>query len=517
MQRRTFLLKTLYSVMAIGLARRAHAQITDHSAHGAMAHHESNEEAIQSASSQSLDLRRLRSGEALLAPLPLVINKTLTPMRHEVQLHVQPASIMYTRDQVSTQMWRYVGDTSGNMLDVLEGDTLKITVHNHLSEPTTVHWHGLPVPADQDGHPKDAIAPRGTRVYEFTLPQGSAGTYWYHPHPHQRTSAQVAMGLAAPIVVRSPRDPLQTAGITEHVLMFTSLQLDAQAQISAHSMDEMMNGREGNVLLVNDQYQPMLMVQPNSTHRLRLINATSARYLRLSLGGLPMTPVGSDGGLLEKSLPIQTEILLAPSERMEVCVTFPDGMVELQALPYDKGWMDMGMSGMKPTAQTVDVMMIHTQGAKAQSANLPQRLRPIEALPAATVVRQMVLTEHMQMSMDHGQHSMVMDFMINGQKHDVNRIDFVAKQGQVEQWDIINQTDMDHVFHIHGDHFQVVSVEEKGKVTPATHLGWKDSVNTRAGQTVRIKIRQNQKGIRMYHCHVLEHEDLGMMGQYDVQ
>ena len=112
---------------------------------------------------------------------------------------------------------------------------------------------------------------------------------------------------------------------------------------------------------------------------------------------------------------------------------------------------------------------------------------------------------------------MTMEFMINNQMYDMNRTDFTSRVGQVELWEIINQTDMDHPFHIHGSHFQIVSTEDNGKVTAYPYLAWKDTVNTRAGQTIRLKIAQKQVGLRMFHCHILEHEDLGMMGQYEVQ
>ena len=171
---------------------------------------------------------------------------------------------------------------------------------------------------------------------------------------------------------------------------------------------------------------------------------------------------------------------------------------------------------MWPVIQQTDLLTIQLTGEAVTPPKLPQQLRTIQPLGETTVTRQIVLSEKMSMSMQNGKHSMTMDFLINNQTFDMNRVDFTAKANEVELWEITNNTDMDHPFHIHGNQFQVVSIEENGKVTDLPYLAWKDTVNTQEGQTVRIKIMQTHKGLRMYHCHVLEHEDLGMMGQYNV-
>ena len=498
MNRRQFLVNSMYSTLALTFAACGKKPANE-----AHTMHTPNTTA---AASNVFDMSRLRSGEPLRTPAILSMSDAV--------LNIQPTQHSWLRDGRATDIWAYQSPTGGTMLDVKVGEQVRITVNNHLPESTTVHWHGVDVPADQDGHPHHPIEPKQSRVYEFTPPD--AGTYWYHPHPHGRTAMQVARGLAAPIIVRDPNDPITQLGIPEQVLMFTTLQLDANAQIAPQTMDEQMNGREGNVVLVNGQYQPIWTVAPNSMHRLRLINASNARYLRLSLGGVLMTVVGTDGGLLEQPLPPQSEILLAPAERLEVCVNFQNA-VTLNAQPYDKGWMDGGMGGQKPALKPIELLHIQVSGEVATPPNLPKKLRTITPLGKAIVTRQLLLTENMQMSMAGGVHSMTMEFMINNQMYDMNRTDFTSRVDQVELWEIVNQTDMDHPFHIHGSHFQIVSTEENGKATPYPYLAWKDTVNTRAGQTIRLKIAQKQVGLRMFHCHILEHEDLGMMGQYEVQ
>ena len=485
MNRRQFITNSFYLSVALSLNACAKSKPDDKMGDMNMAG--------MDVSTKKLDLNQIISGQPLRAPTQLMGGV----------LNITPAQTSWRSDGTLTNVWAYTSD-GGSLLDVMAGDKVRITVNNQLPEATTVHWHGLDVPPTQDGHPRDVIAPNQSRVYEFTPPD--AGTYWYHPHPHGRASIQAARGLAAPIVVRDPRDPIAALGIAEHILLFTTPQLDESGQITAHTMDEQMNGREGNVLLVNGQYQPVLTVPTGSTQRLRLINTSNARYLKLSFGQDNLIVVGSSGGLLEQPLPPQKEILLAPSERMEVCVTFNQN-VTLQALPYDKGWMSGGMGGTKPTPQTVDVLQVKVTGDKVPAVTLPQKLRTITPLGTAKITRKFLLTENMQMSMADGKHSMTMEFMINNQMFDMNRVDFTARAGEVELWEIVNQTDMDHPFHIHGSHFQVEG---------APYLAWQDTVNTKAGQTVRLKIAQKHKGLRMFHCHILEHEDLGMMGQYDV-
>ncbi|MGL4766896.1 MAG: multicopper oxidase family protein [Formosimonas sp.] len=481
MNRRQFLTNSFYTTIALSLNACGKSQT-----HEAMTG--------MNTSATRLNPKNIISGEPLRPPAKLT----------GAVLNIAPAQAHWLADGTPSEVWAYDGG-GGSLIELMEGETLRLTVNNQLPEPTTVHWHGVDVPSDQDGHPHHAINSKDSRVYEFIAPD--AGTYWYHPHPHKRASIQAARGLAAPLIVRAADDPLAALGIAEHVLLFTAPQLDEHGQIAPHNMDEQMNGRDGNLLLVNGQHQPVLSVPAGATQRLRLINASNARYLRLSFEHADMVQVGSDGGLLTAPLPAQRELLLAPAERVEVCVAFTQAST-LKALPYDKGWMSDGMGSQKPTPQTIDVLRVEPTGQAVAATPLPKQLRSIAPLGEAKITRQLILTEKMEMSMAGGQHNMTMDFMINGQKFDMSRTDFTARAGEVELWEIVNQTDMDHPFHIHGSHFQVQD---------APYLAWKDTVNTRAGQTVRLKIAQKHAGLRMFHCHILEHEDLGMMGQYEVK
>ncbi|MER9329707.1 multicopper oxidase domain-containing protein [Mesorhizobium sp. M0488] len=181
----------------------------------------------------------------------------------------------------------------------------------------------------------------------------------------------------------------------------------------------------------------------------------------------------------------------------------------MYTLDYDRGWMGAG----RPTDAGLTLLTVDVSEAEADGMPpLPARLRPIAPLAAPALSRRLVLTETMAMNAT----GMEMGFLINGKAFDMARVDIVAKVGETELWEIVNQADMDHPFHVHGTQFQVIERERDGMVFEAPYLAWKDTVNVARGETVRLLLRQDRPGPRMYHCHILEHEQLGMMGVLDV-
>ena len=407
-----------------------------------------------------------------------------------------------------TEFWAYNGSLPGPLIEVVEGDTVEILFENRLPQATTVHWHGLPVPPDQDGNPHNAVAPGQKRLYRFTLPMGSAGTYWYHPHPHITTPEQVYRGLAGAFIVRAKVDPLQD--IPERLLVISDLKLGADGRIAPNDANDEMNGREGQFALVNAQRLPVLPFDRRGRERWRLWNASSARYLRLVLPGTRLTLVGTDGGLLERPINGLAELLLAPAQRAEVIVDAGGnkGRVELVAAPYQRGKMGTVPAETQLGLLTVDFSQVEGAAQKP----LPVTLRRINELGRPTAKKRVVFSE--KMSMAGGQHEM--KFLVNGKQFEMKRIDLVSKINQVELWEIANESDMDHPFHIHGTQFQVTERELNGTVTPEAYRAWRDTVNLKSGETVRIKLVQRFKGLRMFHCHILEHEGAGMMGQLQV-
>ena len=442
--------------------------------------------------------------------LPRLVNTSLEPGLFNATLAAAPATARLATN-LDTPILGYNGQSPGPLIEATEGDRIKITFVNRIpGEESTVHWHGVPVPADQDGNPMDPVPAGADRTYEFELPDGSAGSYWYHPHPHGKTAEQVYRGLAGAFIVKPKVDPIP-AEYGDTALFFTDLRVAADGSIPANTMADTMNGRVGDHVLVNGQKNPVLTLPAGTPRRFRLFNATSARFLRLSFGEAPMTVIGTDGGLLEAPVPGTKDVLLGPAERLEVIVSFDKpGTSTLGTLNYDRGWMGPG----RPEDSGLTLLTIKANGARAEAAPaLPAILRPIADMGAPLVRRRFLFSESMGM----GASGMKMDFMINGASFDMGRVDIVSKVGQVELWEIANPTDMDHPFHVHGTQFQIVESERDGKVAKPAYRARKDTVNVARGQTVRILLRQDRPGLRMYHCHILEHEQLGMMGIVDVR
>jgi suppressor of ftsI len=448
----------------------------------------------------------LAAGQPLRS-LPGLANTSAVAGQYSATLSVSPASVTLL-DGSSTALWLYNGLFPGPVVNAREGDHVRIAVENRLPIDTTVHWHGLRVPPDQDGSPMDPVPPGTMREYEFDIPTGTAGTYWYHPHAHGTTAEQVSRGLAAPFIVRAANDPL--AGIPEVTMLVTGIRLDASAQVSPNGPNDFAVGRQGEVLLVNGGRLPVHTVRPGATQRWRILNATSAHYLRLALDGHAFTLVGTDGGLLTSPVGPLPEILVAPAQRIEVIViasTAPGARFTLRALRYATDAMGMG------TYANEDLLTLATTSeSPAGAADLPASLRPI-ADPGPAVARKRVVLTQSGMGMMGG----MAGFLINGRSFDMNRVDFVSLAGDVEAWDIVNDTLMDHPIHIHGTQFQLVSRASAGIVAPAPYAAWIDTVNVPSGTAVTIRMRQDFVGKRMVHCHILEHEDAGMMAVLEVK
>ncbi|PBB26674.1 MULTISPECIES: multicopper oxidase family protein [unclassified Mesorhizobium] len=450
----------------------------------------------------------LPEGEAL-RELPLLANQASRPGLFKATLTAGSATARFA-EGLDTPILAYNGTSPGPLIEAVEGDRVEITFANRIAnEASTIHWHGMPVPADQDGNPMDPVVAGTDRTYSFDLPEGSAGSYWYHPHPHGKTAEQVYRGLAGAFVVKPKADPIPAA-YGDTVLVFTDLRLAADGSLPDNTMTDLMNGRVGDHVLVNGQKNPTLTVPFGAKRRFRLYNATNARFLRLSFDGAAMTIIGTDGGLLETPV-AAGDILLSPAERLELVVSFnKPGAAALTTQDYDRGWMGPG----RPADAGLTLLTVNVSQTEADPVPpLPDRLRPIAQLGAPAVSRRFVFTETMAMNAS----GMEMGFLINGAAFDMKRIDVVAKAGQVELWEIVNEADMDHPFHVHGTQFQVIEHERGGNVSKPAYRAWKDTVNVARGETVRLLLRQDRPGPRMYHCHILEHEQLGMMGVVDVQ
>ncbi len=435
---------------------------------------------------------------------PLVLrNSSTVPGTVEVTITAGVARLAL-KPGVATEVFAYNGSSPGPTLELTEGDRVIIHFRNELAEATTVHWHGLHLPANQDGSPFDPVPAGGRRDYTFTIPTGTAGTYWYHPHLHHRTGYQIAKGLVGAIIVRAPDDPLPE--IREKLLILSdqrfapdgSIDLPDHGSVTGRIDDE--NGREGDVFFVNGQLMPRISIRPGEVQRWRIINASAARVYRLAIPKQTLLHIGNDGGLFET--PVERgEIVVANGERVELLLRgtgAPGSRTILQSLPYDRY---IPQTRPKDWNRTIDLAAIQvTRDKPTAPRTIPATLRRVVPLDTARVAARRVVT--------------FTQGMVNNRHFDFTRVDFTSKVGATEIWKVENLVYMDHPFHLHGFRFQVV--ERNGK--PEPFPSWKDVVNVRRQETVKLVVRFDDfSGKWMFHCHILSHEDQGMMGILEVK
>jgi FtsP/CotA-like multicopper oxidase with cupredoxin domain len=390
--------------------------------------------------------------------------------------------------------WGYNGRVPGPAIEAEVGDTLVARLTNSLAEPTTIHWHGLRLPAPMDGTEltQRPVGPGETFEYRFVLPD--AGTFWYHPHSNE--TVQLERGLYGALIVRGPDEPVLDR---ERVLVLDDLRLNWRGSIAPPGgWLERHNGREGKVRLINGRSEPQLEMAAGHTERWRIINVSNARYVRLSIGGREFCILGTDGGLLEAPVPA-TEVLLAAGDRFDLAVgPFDDGeVIRVEALPYNRG-----VRQKKPQHwATVRV------GPPVPSiAAIPLKLRTVERLAGGDVKPTREVHLGGRSSWKRG-----VDFLVNEEMH---HHDKPVKVGELQVWDVFNDTMMDHPFHLHGFFFQVIEVNGK----PPAYLSWEDTVNIPAHGRIRIAwMPDDRPGAWMYHCHILEHHAAGMMAHFHVE
>jgi FtsP/CotA-like multicopper oxidase with cupredoxin domain len=394
----------------------------------------------------------------------------------------------------ATRAWGFNGQVPGPTIEARVGDVVEVRLTNRLTEPTAIHWHGLRVPAAMDGTDmvQRPIAPGDTFTYRFNVPD--AGTFWYHPHVNE--TVQLERGLYGAIVVRGPDEPRLDA---ERVLVFDDVQLDRKGQIKPPGWWlESHNGREGSTRLVNGKKEPELTMAAGQIERWRIVNAASARYVRLSIGGRPFRILGTDGGLIPAPF-TTSDVLLTPADRVDLAVgPFAEGeTIPIESLRYFRG--KFGIPKPEPFAT------LRVGPAAPSEAVIPDTLRHIEALVTGPVTPTREVHLGWKLSLKHG-----VDFTINKESH--HRAESVSV-GELQVWDVVNKSPVDHPFHLHGFFFQVLEVNG----TPPAFLSWEDTVNIPATGRVRIAwMPDDRPGEWMYHCHILEHHAAGMMAHFDV-
>lgn len=523
--------------------------------------------ALGAASALPLWSRSLMAAQPRPAlPIPAL----LTPdARGVMTVTAQQGSTMWRGKSVPT--WGYNGSLLGPAIQLERGKPVTLNLRNQLPEATTVHWHGLELPGEVDGGPQAQIAPGATRTVTFTPDQPGA-TCWFHPHQHGRSGYQVAQGLAGLVIVKDEATEKlllpKIWGIDDIPVILQDKRLATDGSKIDYELDIMSAavGWFGNTMLTNGAIYPQHAV-PRGWLRLRMLNGCNARSLTIAASDRrPLYVIGSDGGLLSEPVKV-TELTLMPGERFEVLVDTLDGKpFDLQTLPVRQ----MGMS-LAPFNQPLPVLSIQPLQVMA-SGSLPDKLVDVPPLPAQDGLKNRWLqlsmdpeldrrgmlalmqryghaamagmsgdahdgesmqnmrgsggqneAHHSMADMNHDAHQTSgsgekpYDFhngnKINGLAFDMTKPSFDVKQGVTEKWTISGEGDeMLHPFHIHGTQFRILS--ENGK-PPAPHRsGWKDTVRVegwRSEVLVRFNHLADKDRAYMAHCHLLEHEDTGMM------
>ena len=429
------------------------------------------------------------------------------------------------------------GSYLGPILRVRKGQRVRVHFTNELSEETIVHWHGLHMPEDMDGHPRLAIGAGETYDYDFRVVD-RAGTYWYHPHPHGRTGPQVYGGLAGLLTVTDEEESKLglPSGERDVPLVIQDRSFTSRNQLAylGNGMMDNVMGFLGNQVLVNGRPDYVLPVSA-SAYRFRLLNGSNSRVYKLAWDdGTPLTVIGTDGGLLER--PVKRDyVMLAQGERVELWVDLRDRPIgselRLKSLAFEgepAGGMMMGMMGSArgelPQGAEIDIMRVRVEREGSKGRELPDSLGTIDRHQLAAAVNR-ENPRRIGIAMRR------MAWTLNGRTFQMDEVarDEVVRLGDLEIWEFANQQGpmwLMHPMHIHNVQFQVIerSVAREFRAQWDTvrsgfvDEGWKDTVLVMPGERVKVLVRfEHYPGLYLYHCHNLEHEDMGMMRNYRIE
>ncbi len=429
----------------------------------------------------------------------------------------------------------------GPIIRVRNGQKVRVNYKNMLDEESIIHWHGLHVPEEMDGHPRYVVDEGEEYIYEFEV-NNRAGTYWFHPHPHGKTGPQVYFGLAGLFIVSDPEE--ESLGLPNGendipiVIQDRTFDSDNQLVYIQNPM-ERMNGFLGNKILINGKANFNYSVSTQA-YRLRLLNGSNSRIYKLAWSnGSPLTIIGNDGGLLEKPI-VKDYVILGPAERLEIIADF-SGMelndkLELISLafpnPNTGGGMMMGRMGSSSDLRNGTQFKLAEFNVDKIANNhfkLPNKLSNIKTIDTAEAINTNN-PRSFTFAMTH------MNWTINGRTFGMTDVasDEKVKLNTSEIWEFINggnsdrrmgmggMMQMPHPVHIHQLQFRIVerSIDQNSNLWQHfkdgfVDEGWKDTFLLLPGMRVKILISfKDYPGLFLYHCHNLEHEDMGMMRNY---
>ena len=460
--------------------------------------------------------------------VPPELKGELLAGRKSFRLVVAPGSREFFVGQ-TTRTAGVNGDYLGPTIRVARGDKIDLTVVNELDEVTTMHWHGLHVPARMDGTPHQEISPGNSWTASFEIDQ-EAGPMWYHPHPHGATGAQAYQGIAGMLWIDDANSQSlelpNEYGVDDFPLVIQDREFDRDGQFRYR------RGQQapafGDEILMNGTLGAVLDIEARQI-RFRLLNGSNARTYHIGFEDeRRFHQIASDGGFLEEPL-ATNRVILAPGERAEIVADFSNGSEVMLKSFAEAGLLETAESFFEGEGNgNFDLVLIRPHETARRSHNLPKTLNTIVQLDPSTAAR----TRYMRLGgpavdgdlrrreaqgpgLGRGARPN-RGIPINGQVMDMHRINERVRLGDTEIWEISNRGGQMHPFHIHLVQFQIL--DRDGRAATGAELGWKDTVRVAAGETVRIIAHFGSFADPlvpyMYHCHIMEHEDAGMMGQF---
>lgn len=453
---------------------------------------------------------------ALLQDPPEMENLSSTPGIVEVNLKAGMASIDI--NGTTANLMTFNGSFPGPTIRAKKGDTVHVNYTNGLpwtsqtnllgyqKNITNLHTHGWHVsPEEPSDYVMHELPPGGTYRHTYDLSLQEGGTLnFYHPHKHGVSAEQYWAGLVGALVVEDQEEQALLGNYETHIMILKDISLSGGEPAPHAMMSDYMHGKEGEVMMVNGQVNPRLYLKNGQVQRWRILNASNARFYKLSLENHNMQLIGTDGGLLDKPYP-RSELLLSPGERVDVLIkgTAKSGNYRLRAMPYAR------MGSMN--SPTITLMTVTYSGKLNQA--LPTAINPAAAWldPA-----QLTIAANRTLILSMGQGS----GYINGQDFDENPYQINSMLNSYEIWTIVNDSGMDHPFHQHVNPAQILSISggDAGYTSLYTSApAWKDTVLVpKWGSVTMLVPIMDYKGMAMFHCHILEHEDIGMMGMWHI-
>ncbi|MDX8348658.1 multicopper oxidase domain-containing protein [Cognatiyoonia sp. IB215446] len=458
-------------------------------------------------------------------PLPVIPITDLTGgINMRVPLTLAPGTHDFGNGAVS-QTLGINHNYLGPVIRAKQGQTIPFDVTNNIGDVSTIHWHGLHIPGDVDGGPHQEIADGSVWSPDVPIVQ-HASMNWFHSHMHGKTAQQTYNGLAGVLLIEDDAslsaDLPKTYGVDDFTLVLQDKIFNASGRMSYELTAEVFeDGFEGDTMVVNGAIAPVSQNVPTGLVRLRILNACNARFLELSMRTGTLTVIASDGGFLSSAVEAES-ILMSPGERYEVLVDMRN--IDTNALQVNLGGGAGLFAGLFGGDQLTTVLTLARTADQGFTGAIPDQLANL-APPRATDA---TVTRSFELQMDVGADLVALAMAwenfcgnagamaINGQPMKMDRIDETVRKGDTEIWRI-SVDDQLHPFHIHGCSFRILS--QSGAEPPAYAQGWKDMVHVEDGWSevlVKFDHEAPPDAPYMYHCHILEHEDCGMMGQFTV-